>query len=331
MSPLGKPSITLRYYRDGRDVRSQRKRAGKAAALFLTQHIKAFVIGIMIVAAATAVTFFATSSSGNIRWTLVGVDGFTGPADRVPDSSYWKFDVGQGIFGDGDVAYLTDSVANVHLDGHGGVDITAVRQGQSWTSARIQTVSTFAAPAGGELMVTASIWQPDPASGLGYWPAFWLLGPGPWPASGEIDIMEDVNGFSEHSATLHCGNLTQRNPDGTTGPCHEYTGLTSGLIPCPGCQSGYHTYSVIIDRRDATDQRISWYLDGHLFFTVGESQVGTKPWVDAVDHGFSIILDLAIGGRYPDTTCHCTAPVSWTTSGATMSVRDLKVYEGFPT
>ena len=36
-------------------------------------------------------------------------------------------------------------------------------------------------------------------------------------------------------------------------------------------QRGYHTYTVIIDRRDAADQQIRWYLDGTLFFTVAES------------------------------------------------------------
>jgi beta-glucanase (GH16 family) len=28
--------------------------------------------------------------------------------------------------------------------------------------------------------------------GIGYWPAFWLLGYGSWPATGEIDVMENI-------------------------------------------------------------------------------------------------------------------------------------------
>ncbi len=93
-----------------------------------------------------------------------------------------------------------------------------------------------------------------------------MLGPGRWPGTGEIDIMEDVNGLSREAGTLHCGNLSQRNPDGTSGPCHEGTGLGSGLQPCPGCQQEFHTYTVIVDRRHASDEQIRWYLDGHEFF-----------------------------------------------------------------
>jgi beta-glucanase (GH16 family) len=177
------------------------------------------------------------------------------------------------------------------------------------------------------MMVSAAIRQPGPADALGYWPAFWLLGPGPWPATGEIDIMEDADGLSLHSGTLHCGNLTQPNPDGTTGPCHEYTGLMSGLLPCPGCQAGFHTYSVVIDRRDPADEQILWYLDGVLFYSVTEQQVGAAAWTRAVDHGFYIILDLAIGGRYPDGLCACVTPGSQTTSGGSMAVRYVSVYD----
>jgi hypothetical protein len=116
--------------------------------------------------------------------------------------------------------------------------------------------------------------------------------------------------------------------DGTTGPCHEYTCLSSGLRPCPGCQLGYHTYSVVIDRRHRASEQIRWYLDGRPFFTVGESQVGPATWTQAVDHGFSIILDLAIGGKYPDSSCRCTTPNVQTTSGAAMSVQYVRVYRG---
>jgi beta-glucanase (GH16 family) len=264
---------------------------------------------------------------GGGGWSRVWVDNFNGPAGSGVDPSVWTYDTGQGIFGTGEIETMTNSTINVHLDGRGDLDITALGHGQSWTSGRIQTSSSsFGAPAGGEMAVTASIRQPDPASGLGYWPAFWMLGPGDWPSTGEIDILEDVNALSEHSGTFHCGNLIDVNPDGTLGPCHEFTGLSSGLLPCPWCQVAFHTYTAVVDRRNPADEQIRWYLDGRQFFQVSEDQVAPAAWAAAVDHGYSIIFDLAIGGSYPDGVCQCTTPTDQTTSGATMTVRYVAVY-----
>ncbi|KAK4696153.1 hypothetical protein P7C71_g1722, partial [Lecanoromycetidae sp. Uapishka_2] len=39
--------------------------------------------------------------------------------------------------------------------------------------------------------------------GCGTWPAFWMLGPGTWPAGGEIDIIEGVNNAATNQMTLH--------------------------------------------------------------------------------------------------------------------------------
>ena len=264
-------------------------------------------------------------------WKLIWSDDFNGPADGTVNTRYWEFNTGRGVFGTDEVETMTSAAANVHLDGHGDLDLVALghgaagSQGAAWTSGRIRTKGEFAAPPGGEMMVSASIEQPDPGHPSGYWPAFWMLGPKPWPGDGEIDIMEDVNGLSADAGTLHCGDLTQRHPDGTYGPCHEPGGLGSGLQPCPGCQQGFHTYTVIIDRRDASDQQIRWYLDGHQFFSVNESRVGQAVWTAAVDHGFSILFDLAVGGTYPSVRCKCIAPSGQTSSAGTMAIRYVQV------
>jgi hypothetical protein len=54
----------------------------------------------------------------------------------------------------------------------------------------------------GEMMVTASIKQPSPAGPLGYWPVLDAAAGG-WPATSEIDMLEDVNGLNNTSGTLH--------------------------------------------------------------------------------------------------------------------------------
>jgi beta-glucanase (GH16 family) len=290
------------------------------------------ISAVCLLGAAAGAAWAQTHASGaSVSWAKVWSASFAGPAGRGINTSYWKYDTGTGIFGTGEVETVTDSPANVHIDGHGGLDITAFYQGGSWVSGRIETRrSNFGAPAGGEMKVTASIKQPDPAVGLGYWPAFWMLGAGSWPRHGEIDVLEDVDGLSAHSGTLHCGNLSERNSDGSLGPCHEPRGLTSGLLPCHGCETGYHVYSVVVDRRNPADEQIRWYLDGRDYFSVSESQVGAATWDQAVNHGFSIILDLAIGGEYPDWACGCTALTGQTSSWGTLHVRDVAVYYSWP-
>ena len=253
-------------------------------------------------------------------WTTQFSDDFTGSAGSGVDSQ-WQYDTGPGSnFGTGEIETMTNSTSNVHLDGNGDLDITALGSGSNWTSGRIQTTSAnVGAPAGGELEVTASIEQPNPSSGLGYWPAFWMLGPGQWPENGEIDIMEDVNALSELSGTVHCGT----DPG---GPCNETDGIGSGLRACSGCQTGYHTYTMIENRTNTSNESITFYLDGNEYFSVSESQIGTSTWQAAFDHNMSIIFDLAMGGGYPNGVCNCTTPTSSTTSGATMSVQYVAAY-----
>jgi hypothetical protein len=253
-------------------------------------------------------------------WTTVFGDDFAGAAGSAPSASNWFYDIGTG-YGTGEVENTTNSTSNVYLDGDGHLVLKATDNGGTWTSGRIEsTRDDFEAPPGGELEMTASIQQPNPASGLGYWPAFWALGSpmragGGWPTSGEIDMMEDVNGLNEASQTLH---------DASNSPGHA-------LISCPdtssSCQTGYHTYSVIINRTNTSAETLEFLMDGTVESTITEASVGTTAWQEAIDHGFFIIFDLAMGGNYPDGECGCTAPTSATSSGASMSVGYVAVYE----
>jgi hypothetical protein len=254
-------------------------------------------------------------------WSTAFSDSFAGASGSAPSSSNWIYDTGPGSnFGTGEIETMTNSTSNVHLDGNGHLDITAINNGGNWTSGRIQTPSAnVGAPAGGKLEVTASIQQPNPGNGLGYWPAFWMLGPGQWPENGEIDIMEDVNALSQVAGTIHCGTYPG-------GVCNEGNGIGSGLRACSGCQTGYHTYSMILDRTNTSAESITWYLDGTQYFSVSEGQVGTSTWQAAFDHNLSIIFDLAMGGGFPNGVCGCTSPSSSTSSGGTMSIGYVAAY-----
>jgi hypothetical protein len=298
-------------------------------------------VALSVIAVPIAVTMLTSDvPPAPAGWTTAFSDNFAGPAGSAADSA-WTYDTGDQYHGNGcqaqwatgEVDTDTNSVANVSEDGSGHLNITPVDLNGAWTSGRIETVSEFTPPAGGEMEVSGLIKQPDPSGGLGYWPSFWMLGANyrvsgagtsgtmnclSWPAMGEINIMEDVNAQSESSATLHCGT----SPG---GPCNENIGLSSGLQSCPGCQTGYNTYSVIINRTVPGDESITWYRDGAATHTVTESQVGTATWQAAVDHGFFIILNVALGGDYPNGACSCTTPSGQTTSGAAMSVGYVSV------
>ena len=41
--------------------------------------------------------------------------------------------------------------------------------------------------------------------------------------------------------------------------------------------------------------------------------------------GYSIILNVAMGGEYPDSECGCTTPTAATTPGGTMTVQYVSV------
>jgi len=273
----------------------------------------------------------ATTSAAE-TWTTVFQDDFDGAAGTGLNTQDWLYDKGTSYpggaaaWGTGEIETATDSTDNVYHDGAGHLAIKPLRDAAgNWTSGRIETQRTdFGAPAGGQMEISASLKQPSPASGLGYWPAFWAMGGDArpvgatnWPSIGELDIMEDVNALSKHSTTFHCGQWQ--------GECHDPDGITSDLQDCPGCQEGYHSYSVVVDRRDAAAEELRFYLDGNQTYAVKQNQVSDATWKAAVDHGFFVIFDVAIGGSYPNKVCGCTSPSADITPGAEMSIDSLSV------
>ncbi len=264
-------------------------------------------------------------------FTTTWSDDFTGASGTGVDGNF-KYDTGQGVFGTGEIETMTNSTANVFQDGAGHLVLKALHTGtdpnSGWTSGRVETnAATFGAPAGGVVMMQASIQQPNlnTSNGAGYWPAFWMLGAGlrtggTWPGIGEVDILEDINSRSTVFGTLHCGV----NPG---GPCNESTGIGSGEHACSGCNTAYHTYAVQIDRSVSPEQ-IRWYLDGSNYFTINANQVDATTWANAVDHPFFIIFDLAMGGGFPGA--FGGGPFASTVSGGQMNIDYVAVYNKAP-
>ncbi|MEV6970154.1 discoidin domain-containing protein [Hamadaea sp. NPDC051192] len=271
----------------------------------------------------------STSPSGT--WTTVWSEDFSGAANTSPSSANWllrtgtQYPGGAANWGTGEVETASASTANVSLDGTGKLAIKAIRDGSgTWTSGRLETQRTdFAANPGELVRFAAVIQQPNVANALGYWPAFRATGAAyrgnytNWPGVGETDIMAGVNGRSQLAQTLHCGTA----PDGV---CGEYTGRSSGLATCAGCQTGLHEYAQVIDRTK-TDEEIRFYLDGVQTWVVKQSQVGVAAWDAAVHHGFYLRLELPIGGAWPSAVAGRTVPTPDTTSGGVMTVDSVTV------
>jgi hypothetical protein len=243
-------------------------------------------------------------------WTTVWSDDFDGSSGSLPSGSNWIIDTGHGYpggpgnWGTGEIQNYTNSPDNVSLDGTGNLRITPRRDAAgNWTSARIESQrADFKPPSGGVMAIESRIQMPNVTgdAALGYWPAFWALG-SPyrgnywnWPGIGEFDIMENVNGINSVWGVLHCGV----SPG---GPCNETTGIGANRA-CPGstCQSAFHTYRFEWDTSVSPNQ-LRWYVDGQQFHSVSQGQLPADTWSNMTSHaGYFVLLNLAIGGAFPD-------------------------------
>src|SRR6478752_1047669 len=228
---------------------------------------------------ATAMGCTGTTAGYKLVWS----DEFNGAMGSAVDSTKWTFDVGGTGWGNNELEYYTNSTNNAAMDGAGNLVITAKQEsmgGKSYTSARLKTqgLKTFTY---GRVEARMKISQ-----GQGLWPAFWMLGDdigsNPWPACGEIDIMENIGKEPNIiHATIHGPGYSAGD-----GPTKQY------MLSAP-VASAFHVFAIEWEMNT-----IRWYVDDMLYSTKTSSDIPSgATWVYA--HPFFIIMNLAVGGGWP--------------------------------
>ena len=230
---------------------------------------------------------------------LVWSDDFD--TNGAPDPTKWDYDLGAGGWGNSELQYYTNRSDNAIVE-DGLLKIIAKAEdfsGSNYTSARLKTNGLYDFTYG-RVDVRAKL----PAGG-GTWPAIWMLGSNyttsPWPACGEIDIMEHVgNNEGTIGSALH-------TPSSSGNTINQMDFLV------PDATSEFHVYSV-----NWSPDQISFLVDDEVFYIYNPTNKNTDNW--PFDKDQFIILNIAMGG-----TLGGTIDPSFTES--TMEVDYVRVYQ----
>ena len=205
---------------------------------------------------------------------LVWSDEFN--IDGAPDAAKWNYDLGRGDngWGNNEKQNYTQAASNVIVQG-GSLKITAKKEasgGAEYSSTRLKTDGKFKFTYG-KIEIRAKL-----PIGKGTWPAIWMLGSNfatnPWPACGEIDIMEHVgNNQNVILSTLHY-------------PGHFGGGGNTGSKTIPNVSTEFHVYKAIWSPKSVTT-----YVDDVQIHKVAND--ATLPF----NSDFFLILNVAMGGN----------------------------------
>ncbi len=217
------------------------------------------------------------------------------------DRSHWTV-IGPDFHVNREIQAYVDSPETIRLLPAGTVEgaengvlalVPVVREGfetptgrvTDFVSGRIETKGLFDFTHG---RASARIRMPD---AVGVWPAWWLLGNGDWPDTGEIDIMEYVGEADWTAVALHGPGYSGETP------------LVNKFYFPPGDDvTGWHVYSV-----DWTTDGLEFRVDDRLVYRA------TRPMVEhygewTFDSPKHLILNFALGGVYPWKTNGIESP-----------------------
>jgi len=281
-------------------------------------------------------------------WQLVWSDEFDGSSI---DDDKWTHEVNCAGGGNNEAQCYTDDGTNSFVD-DGVLNIVALPAEEGaqkpYTSARLNTRYK------GDFKYGRIEMRAKMPSGQGSWPAFWMMPTdevyGGWPRSGEIDIVEavnlkaaDIDGNPEAHiyGTLHYGK---------EWPNNDSSGQAYSLPNDANPADDFHTYAI-----EWQEGEIRWYMDGYLYATQRRSEVRvnskgeatglahrgwyaeyfeqgsgelTTFWDNApFDQDFYLILNLAVGGNWPEAVNETGINADAFAEGQTFAIDYVRVYE----
>ncbi|SDE47703.1 glycoside hydrolase family 16 protein [Kordiimonas lacus] len=233
-----------------------------------------------LVSVAGVLAAMSTAVLSDDGYELVWADEFDGPE---LNTNVWRVVKGNGCptncgFGNNELQAYRGGEKNLRVQD--GKLVIEARMGNKVTSAKI-TTQDMPGWIYGRFAMRAKL-----PSGVGTWPAFWMMPKaasyGPWPKSGEIDIMEHV-GYNpgQVHGTIH-----------TEAYNHKIGTQKGDFMQVPDAAEVFHDYAV-----EWEEDEIRWYIDGQEYYRIEkEAGDGHAEW--PLDHPFYVILNLAVGGDW---------------------------------
>jgi beta-glucanase (GH16 family) len=264
--------------------------------------------------------------------TLVWSDEFTNSgttAQGQPNPATWTYDVGTNCCGNNELETYcawgsttgpcNPANPNAYVGTDGYLHVEGLNPSANvYTSARLKSSGLFSFMYG---RIEARMKLPE---SQGMWPAFWLLGNNiatiNWPACGELDVMEHING--NNSPTYVGGpapgyDWIAGSVHGGTSGANELNG-TQEYHPAGFSAADWHTYGMTW-----TKGQIQFYVDDpskpYATFTSTNGSFNASTWPFDAGPQF-VILNLAIGGSWPGN------PDSTTVFPGNMLVDYVRIY-----
>ena len=234
----------------------------------------------------------STLDENTTDWKLVWEDDFEG--ETLNTENWNRQIVDAGRFNDEWQRY-TDSEENSYVE-NGNLVIKAIHESDEhgmdqYTSARLNTAGKKSWKYG---KISARIKLPY---GAGMWPAFWMLGTNinenggdtPWPASGEIDILELYGSKDDATIEANFHYADEEGDHAMLGQIHFK--LNEGIFA-----DDFHVFELEWDA-----DKINWFVDGEK---IGSADITDEVYSEFHEE-FFLLLNIAVGGEWsgrPDET-----------------------------